>query len=400
MLCSELAVPCAAHAADIPLDDSVFTDAVLREHIISNFDSDESGTLSAAEIKSITGLSLTGKGITNLKGIECLTSLERLWCDKNGIVSVDLSKNTALKELYIGSNKLTSLDVSSNTELTVLSCYSNKLKALDLTYNTKLDTLYCYANKIKSIDISKIQNLRNAYHNGKFSTDNVYDTYNYNKGWAVIKVDAAVTLQPHSYYIAETKPATLEADGQIIEKCIYCGDSKTAPISKIASVTLSTKTYTYNGKAKKPSVTVKDSGGNVLFPSWYTVSYPSGRIKVGEYKVKVKFYDNYSATKTLSFKIKPSGVSVKSLTAKPQGFKLKWKKKTAQTDGYQIQYARNSKFTKSKKTVTVNDAKQAKLTVKKLKKGKKYYVRIRAFKYRGEKRYCSKWSKAKSIKTE
>ena len=74
-------------------------------------------------------------------------------------------------------------------------------------------------------------------------------------------------------------------------------------------------------------------------------------------------------------------VSVSKVKGKP---KLKLKKgkvkltfkKVKGADGYEIRYATNKKFKKSKK-ITV---KSPKATLKKLKKGKKYFVKIRAFK--------------------
>lgn len=59
---------------------------------------------------------------------------------------------------------------------------------------------------------------------------------------------------------------------------------------------------------------------------------------------------------------------------------LKWKKDTKAT-GYQIQYSTSSKFTKkTTKTITSKKNKTSSRTIKKLSGGKKYYVRIRAYK--------------------
>ncbi len=82
-----------------------------------------------------------------------------------------------------------------------------------------------------------------------------------------------------------------------------------------------------------------------------------------------------------------------------KSFTLKWKKQTQKgIKGYEIQYATDKKFTKNTKTVSINKAKTTSKTIKKLKSGKKYYVRIRTFtKKNGEKVY-SKWSKTKSVK--
>lgn len=86
--------------------------------------------------------------------------------------------------------------------------------------------------------------------------------------------------------------------------------------------------------------------------------------------------------------------SITSLSAKDNGFKIKWKKKSGIT-GYQIQYSTNSKFKKGNKSIKIKSAKTVSKKITKLKVAKKYYVRIRT--YKGKK--YSKWSKVKSIKT-
>lgn len=85
--------------------------------------------------------------------------------------------------------------------------------------------------------------------------------------------------------------------------------------------------------------------------------------------------------------------SITSLSAKDNGFKIKWKKKSGIT-GYQIQYSTNSKFKKNNKKIKIKNAKTVSKKITKLKASKKYYVRIRT--YQGKK--YSKWSKVKSIK--
>ena len=81
---------------------------------------------------------------------------------------------------------------------------------------------------------------------------------------------------------------------------------------------------------------------------------------------------------------------------------LKWKKDTKAT-GYQIQYSTSKKFTKKgAKIKTVAKNKTASGTVKKLKSGKTYYVRVRAYKtvkVNGKKsELCGSWSKVKQVK--
>lgn len=111
----------------------------------------------------------------------------------------------------------------------------------------------------------------------------------------------------HSYKTTTTK-ATFTKKGSIVKKCTLCGkveSNKTIQAAK--SVKLSATSYMYNGKVKSPSVVLKDASGKTLKKNTdYTVTYASGRKKVGTYKVTVKLKGNYSGTKTLTFTIKPT----------------------------------------------------------------------------------------------
>lgn len=69
-----------------------------------------------------------------------------------------------------------------------------------------------------------------------------------------------------------------------------------------ASVTLAQTSYTYNGKAKTPSVTVELGGKTLVLNTDYTVSY-SDNIKVGTGKVIITGKGNYTGSKTVSFTI-------------------------------------------------------------------------------------------------
>ena len=208
----------------------------------------------------------------------------------------------------------------------------------------------------------------------------------------------------HKYKVSTTK-ATTKKNGFIVVKCSVCGniDSKTT-IYYPKTITLSKTSYVYNGKVQKPSVIVKDSKGNKVATSNYTITYSTGRKNVGKYTVTVKFKGNYSGTVKKTFTIKPKATSVNKLTAGKKKFTVKWKKLTTQTTGYQIQYATNSKFTQSKKTITVKKNSTTSKTVSKLEAKKKYYVRVRTYKTvkvngKSTKIYSS-WSKAKVVTTK
>lgn len=92
--------------------------------------------------------------------------------------------------------------------------------------------------------------------------------------------------------------------------------------------------------------------------------------------------------------------SITSLSAKDNGFTVKWKKKTKIT-GYQIQYSTSSKFSKkSTKTVKIKKGKTTSKKITDLKSSKKYYVRVRTYKNSKKKTDYSAWSKKKSITTK
>lgn len=128
------------------------------------------------------------------------------------------------------------------------------------------------------------------------------------------------------------------------------------------------------------------------FTGWYTKK--SGGTKItSTSKVKIK--------KTTTLYAHWKKVSVKTTAiSKLQNVKGKnlqvTIKKVSGAAGYQVRYATNSSM-KSAKTVTVK--KSTKATISKLKKGKKYYVQVRAYKTdsAGKKVYGS-WSKTKNIK--
>ncbi len=204
----------------------------------------------------------------------------------------------------------------------------------------------------------------------------------------------------HTYKTTTTK-VTLSKNGKIVKKCAVCGKvASTTTIKYVKTIKLSATSYVYNGKAKTPTVTVKDSAGKTLKKGTdYTVSYAKGRKNVGTYKVTIKFKGNYSGTKTLTFKILPKAASINKLTAKSKAILVKLNRVTTQSTGYQIQYSTSSKFT-SAKTVTVGSYKTSSKTISGLKKGKKYYVRVRTYKTVGKTKFYSAWSSAKSVKTK
>ncbi len=210
---------------------------------------------------------------------------------------------------------------------------------------------------------------------------------------------ATIEKIAHTYenYVTE---ATLKKNGSIVNKCSVCGSVyKKTTVYYPKTIKLSVTSYTYNGKTKKPTVTVKGSNGKTISKSYYTVKYASGRKNVGKYKVTITFKGNYSGTKTLYFKINPVKTSITKLTAAKKALTVSISKKTKQVTGYEIQYATNKKFSKAKKA-TIKSYKTTKTTLKKLSAKKTYYVRVRTYKTVGKTKYYSGWSTVKYKKTK
>ena len=101
------------------------------------------------------------------------------------------------------------------------------------------------------------------------------------------------------------------------------------------------------------------------------------------------------STPSKTVKVKaPSKVKLTSAkNGKGKKLTVKWKKVTG-AKGYQLQYALNKKFKKKKNIQT----KKTKYNIKKLKKKKMYYIRVRAYKMNGRKKVYGKWSTVKKVK--
>lgn len=174
-----------------------------------------------------------------------------------------------------------------------------------------------------------------------------------------------------------TTKSTLTKNGKTVTKCSVCGDvSKTTIIYSPKTITLSTTSYTYDGKTKTPAVTVKDSKGNTLKKDVdYKVTYESGRKNPGKYSVRIDFIGNYEGTKRLYFTIAPKATSNVSAVQSTKAIELTWNKVTG-ADGYRV-YQYNSK---TKKWDNIKTTSATSYKVEKLSAGTAYKFRIKAYK--------------------
>ena len=174
-------------------------------------------------------------------------------------------------------------------------------------------------------------------------------------------------------------------------------DKSVRKLSK-ASVKVANRTYT--GKALKPAPTVKYGRATLVKNKNYTVKYYNNK-NVGKAKVVIIGKGaRHSGKKTVYFKINPKGTGITAYTPAKKAMTVYWKKQAkkmskSRITGYQIQIATNNTFTKNKKTKTVKGYKKTKVKFKKLKRDRKYYVRIRTYKKTKTGTYYSPWSKTR-----
>ncbi len=119
--------------------------------------------------------------------------------------------------------------------------------------------------------------------------------------------------------------------------------------------------------------------------------------------VTAKQTDSYEkTTKDIKVYVVPKKATITSLKSnKKAQMTVKWKK-DSEASGYQVQYSTSSKFTARKTSSTsINKSSIVSKTVKSLKKGTKYYVRVRAYRTvqvngKNVRKYGA-WSKSKAV---
>ncbi len=146
------------------IDEKHFPDYEFRSYVKRVFDITGDGYLDEDEISKAVEINrddghVKDKYIYSFKGIEYLTSLERLFCSHNKLDELDVSKCTQLKYISCGNNNLTSLNVDNCINLETLYCYNNRLTSLDISKCTQLESLDCGHNDLTSLDVSKCTEL-------------------------------------------------------------------------------------------------------------------------------------------------------------------------------------------------------------------------------------------------
>lgn len=158
------------------------------------------------------------------------------------------------------------------------------------------------------------------------------------------------------------------------------------------SVSMSKVAYT--GDAYEPSVTVKWNGITLKKNSDYKVSY-SNNISVGKAVVTVTGIGDFRGKLKKSFKIVPQKVKNVSLRTNSKHQIIVTWSRISEISKYELQYSLKSNF--SSRAVRTISKQSAKTVLENLKKGKRYYIRIRSCKIVNGTKYYGAWSIRKNI---
>ena len=274
---------------------------------------------------------------------------------------------------FIGCTKLTELSVPQNVD---------EIGGETFSGCTSLKTVYLpkKLEKISDDAFKDCGNLKDVYYEGAA------------EDWKKIEIrDGNDQLQKVTFHYGYEYPVP-GSDPQPV-------DPKPAPTKQsIAKATVKAANKIYTGKALTPNVKVTLNGKALKNGTDYTVAYKNNK-NCGKGAATVTGKGNYTGTKSASFIIKPAKIKVKKVTSpKKSQIKVTWKKAGGKVTGYQVQIGLNKKFTKGKKTYVVKKPAASAKTIKKLRAGKKYFARVRAFKTIDKKNYFGKWSAVKAVK--
>ena len=200
------------------------------------------------------------------------------------------------------------------------------------------------------------------------------------------------------------KQPDIGVKGSKHKECTVCGKVlQTAEIPALgakdisgAKVTVASK-VTFTGTSRKPAVTVKLSGKELVKNTDYTVKYSNNKA-IGKATVTIKGKGKYTGVIKKTFKIVPMKQVITSVTAKTKAFAVKWTK-DLNVDGYQIKYSTKSDFSGGKSVYVKKNTTVSK-TFTGLTAKKTYYVKVRSYKTVNGTKYYSSWSSAKKVKTK
>ena len=226
-------------------------------------------------------------------------------------------------------------------------------------------------------------------YNGQSITPVVYVAYNHN--YLIQNTDFTATYSNNNAPgVATVKIKGIGNYSGSISKTYTILPEKIASVSiKKDSATSAVISWSAASKVSGYEILKFDSAKNAYVHLTH-VSNSQTSYKVSSLKNSTAYYYQVRAYKTVNDKnyygevgntvftfIKPSKVKLTSVTLSKTTLKVEWKK--VNCSGYEITYTTDSKFKKGLKKVKIKNPKTVKKAIKKLKKNKKYYVKVRAY---------------------
>lgn len=138
-------------------------------------------------------------------------------------------------------------------------------------------------------------------------------------------------------------------------------------------------------------------------------SYTHKSLRAGAgYSYRVRAYrtvggkNYYSGWAYMTAYTKPATPNLTGLSATKSGHKIKatWKKVGGSASGYQIYWAKDKNFKKMVSKTTVSGQKKTSYTGKNFTKGKRYYVKVRAYKTVNGNKIYGAWSNVRNVKAK
>ena len=226
-------------------------------------------------------------------------------------------------------------------------------------------------------------------YNGQSITPVVYVAYNHN--YLIQNTDFTATYSNNNAPgVATVKIKGIGNYSGSISKTYNILPEKIASVSiKKSSATSAVISWSAASKVSGYEILKFDNAKNAYVHLAH-VSNSQTSYKVSSLKNSTAYYYQVRAYKTVNDKnyygevgntvftfIKPSKVKLTSVTLSKTTLKIEWKK--VNCSGYEITYTTDSKFKKGLKKVKIKNPKTVKKAIKKLKKNKKYYVKVRAY---------------------
>ena len=275
-----------------------------------------------------------------------------------------------IESMFDGKLPASTLDSgANNTSIGKCATPSKKTATPKVTYKT-------VKNGVQVTISSNTSNTEIYYTtNGQTASSSYTKSHRYKKPFTISKKTTIKAIAVKDTYWNS------DQTGKTVDGRVYTVNFKSNGGSSVS------KQYVqYNKVIKKPS---NPKRSKYTFAGWYT---DSKLTKAWDFNTKIKSGKTlYAKWKKISLK-----QAVISKVQNVSGKKIKVTvKKVSGADGYQIQYSTKSNM-KSAKTVTSS---KTTTTISKLSKGKKYYVRVKAYKKDSTgKKVAGKWSKVKNFK--